>query len=182
MGSKTPEEAFTGKKPDVSRFRIFGCMTYSHVPEEKRTKLEPTAKKGIFVGYSETSKAYRIYIPALRKIVLRRDVRFEEEKVVVKSRGLDQVQSGSQVQGDLIQGIGGGSGSQVSGVAGSQVTGSQVTGPQMTGTWSSGTGVSSEPVTGSGSATGSGTGSQSSGSTSSSSQPGQREDQLDSST
>ena len=129
LGSKTPEEAFTGKKPDVSRFRIFGCMTYSHVPEEKRTKLEPTAEKGIFVGYSETSKAYRIYISALRKTVLRRDVRFEEEKAVVKSRGLDQVQSGSQVQGDLIQGTGGGSGSQVSGVTGSQVTGSQVTGP-----------------------------------------------------
>jgi len=66
-------------------------MTYSYIPEEKRTKLEPTAEKGIFVGYSETSKAYRIYIPALRKTVLRRDVRFEEEKAVVKSRGLDQV-------------------------------------------------------------------------------------------
>ena len=100
LGSKTPEEVFTGKKPDVSRFRIFGCVTYSHVSEEKRTKLEPTAEKGIFVGYSETSKAYRIYILALRKTVLRRDVRFEEERVVVKSRGLDQdqVQSGSQLQ------------------------------------------------------------------------------------
>ena len=54
LGSKTPEEVFMGKKPDVSRFRIFGGVTYSHVPEEKRTKLEPTAEKGIFVGYSET--------------------------------------------------------------------------------------------------------------------------------
>jgi hypothetical protein len=124
LGSKTPKEAFMGKKPDVSRFRIFGCMTYSHIPEEKRTKLEPTAEKGIFVGYSETSKAYRIYILALRKIMLRRDVRFEEEKAFVKSRGLDQVQSGSQSQGDLVQGTGGGSGSQVLEVTGSQVTGS----------------------------------------------------------
>ena len=87
MGSKTPEEAFTGKNPDVSRFRVFGCVTYSHVPKEKRTKLEPTAEKGIFVGYSGTSKAYRIYISALRKTVLRRDVRFEEERAVVKVQG-----------------------------------------------------------------------------------------------
>jgi hypothetical protein len=58
---------------------MFGCMTFSHVPSEKRTKLEPIAEKGIFVGYNETSKAYRIYIPAERKIVVRRDVRFEEE-------------------------------------------------------------------------------------------------------
>jgi hypothetical protein len=133
LGSKTLEEAFTGKKPDVSRFRVFGCVTYSHVPKEKKTKLEPTAEKGIFVGYSETSKAYRIYIPALRKTVLRRDVRFEEERAVVKSRGLDQVQSGSQLQGDQVQGTGGGSGSQVSGVTNSQVTGS--TGYRSTDDW-----------------------------------------------
>jgi hypothetical protein len=39
----TPEEAFTGRKPDVEHIRIFGCLTYSHVPSEKRTKLDPTA-------------------------------------------------------------------------------------------------------------------------------------------
>ena len=54
MGNKTPEESFTGKKPEVSHFRIFGCMTYSHVPFEKRTKFEPTVERGIFVGYDET--------------------------------------------------------------------------------------------------------------------------------
>jgi transposase InsO family protein len=47
MGSMTPQEAFSGKKPEVGHFRIFGCLTYSHVPSEKRTKLEPTAKRGI---------------------------------------------------------------------------------------------------------------------------------------
>ena len=61
----TPEEAFSGKKLDIGHLRIFGCIAYSNVPKEKRTKLEPTTEKGIFVGYSETSKAFRIYIPAL---------------------------------------------------------------------------------------------------------------------
>jgi hypothetical protein len=79
LGNKTPEEAFSRKKPDVSIFRIFGCLTYSHVPSEKRKKLEPTIEKEIFVGYSETSKAFCIYIPSLRKTVLKRDVRFEED-------------------------------------------------------------------------------------------------------
>ena len=64
VGNRTPEEAFTGVRPDVRHFRMFGCLTFSHVPSEKRTKLEPTAEKGIFVGYNETSKAYRIYILA----------------------------------------------------------------------------------------------------------------------
>jgi hypothetical protein len=51
LGGRTPEEAFSGKKPEVGHFRIFGCLTYSHVPSEKRTKLEPTAERGILVGY-----------------------------------------------------------------------------------------------------------------------------------
>ena len=47
--------------------------------------MEPTAEKGIFVGYDETSKAFRIYLPSQRKVVVRRDVRFEEEKAFKKS-------------------------------------------------------------------------------------------------
>ena len=62
VGSRTLEEAFTGVTPYVGHFKMFGCLTFSHVPFEKRTKLEPIAEKGIFVGYSETSKAFQIYI------------------------------------------------------------------------------------------------------------------------
>ena len=57
LGDKTPEEKFTVVKPAVGHLRIFGCPVYIHVPKEKRSKLEPSRKKGIFVGYSETSKA-----------------------------------------------------------------------------------------------------------------------------
>ena len=49
---KTLEEVFTGKKPDVSHFKIFGCLVYFHVPKEKRNKLEASGKKGIIVGYN----------------------------------------------------------------------------------------------------------------------------------
>ena len=78
MGNMTHEEFFLGKKPKVSHFQIFGSLTYSHVPSEKRTKLEPTTEKGIFVGYDETVKDFRIYLPSQRKVVVRRDVKFEE--------------------------------------------------------------------------------------------------------
>jgi hypothetical protein len=87
--SMTPEEAFSGKKPEVGHFWIFGCITYSYVPSEKRTKLEPMVERGIFVGYSDTSNAFRIYLPSLRKTLLRRDVRFEEDGAFRKSRGTD---------------------------------------------------------------------------------------------
>ena len=60
LENKTPEEVLSGKKPEVIHLRIFGCPLYIHITKEKRTKLDPSGKKGIFVGYSESSKAYRI--------------------------------------------------------------------------------------------------------------------------
>ena len=73
----TPEEAFTGVKPEVGPLRIFGFPVYIHVPKEKRTKLEPSGKKGTFLGYNQSSKAYRIYILGSIKIEVSRDVTIE---------------------------------------------------------------------------------------------------------
>ena len=58
----TPEEAFTGEKPEIGHLRIFECLVYIHVPRERRRKLDPSGRKGVFVGYSESAKAYQIYI------------------------------------------------------------------------------------------------------------------------
>ena len=54
------------KKPEVSHLRIFGCPIYIHIPKEKRAKLDPSGRKGTFVGYFESSKAYRIYFPGFK--------------------------------------------------------------------------------------------------------------------
>jgi hypothetical protein len=75
----TPEEAFNKVNPEIGHFRIFGCPVYLHVPKEKRSKLELSRRKGIFVGYNESSKAYQIYIPGQIQIEVRRYVTFEEE-------------------------------------------------------------------------------------------------------
>jgi hypothetical protein len=85
LGKMSPKEAFTSRRPDVEHIRMFGCLTFSHVPSDKRTKLDPATKQGILVGYSELSKAYRIYIPPLRKVVVSRDVRFEEDRAFQRS-------------------------------------------------------------------------------------------------
>ena len=63
LDNKTPKETFFGKKPDISHLRIFGCPLYVHVPKEKRTKLEPSRRKGILIGFNETVKGYKVYIP-----------------------------------------------------------------------------------------------------------------------
>ena len=44
LGMSTPEEAFTGKKPDISHSKIFGSSVYIHVTKDARKNLESTAK------------------------------------------------------------------------------------------------------------------------------------------
>jgi hypothetical protein len=41
--------------------------------------LDPSGKKGIFVGYCEVSKAFRIYIPGYHHIDINRYVTFDED-------------------------------------------------------------------------------------------------------
>ena len=65
--------------------RIFGALVYIHVTKEKRAKLEPSGKKGIFVEYSDCSKYYRVYILGQRYIEVSRDVIFHEEAVFPKT-------------------------------------------------------------------------------------------------
>jgi hypothetical protein len=86
LGFKTSEEMFTEKKPEVSHLKIFGCPVFIHIPKEKRNKLESSGKKGIFVGYCEVSKAFRIYIPGHRHIEINKDVTFDEDASLKKSR------------------------------------------------------------------------------------------------
>ena len=59
---------------------------YTNIPKEKRTKLDPSGKKGISVGYSESSKAYRIYFQGFKKIDISRGVTFDEDSTYIKSR------------------------------------------------------------------------------------------------
>ena len=68
------------KKPDISHFQIFGCPVYIHIPKEKRTKMEPSGKKGTFFGYNETSKSSKIYVPSERHVEVTRNVTFLEDE------------------------------------------------------------------------------------------------------
>jgi hypothetical protein len=74
----TPEEKFTCKKPYVSHFIVFGCIAYVHVPDEKRSKLDPKVEKSIFIGYSLEQKGYRCFNASTWKLQVNRDVVFDE--------------------------------------------------------------------------------------------------------
>ncbi|KAG6543704.1 hypothetical protein Mapa_014888 [Marchantia paleacea] len=79
LNNMTPEEAWSGKKPDLTMLRVFGCPAYAHIPKEQRIKLGLKSKKLIFIGYEEGLKGYLLYNPRTNHTIRSRDVLFDEE-------------------------------------------------------------------------------------------------------
>ncbi|WVZ54330.1 LOW QUALITY PROTEIN: hypothetical protein U9M48_005142 [Paspalum notatum var. saurae] len=77
LNGKTPYEAWHGRKPAVSHLRVFGCLAVvkelGHIG-----KLDDRSTPGVFIGYAEGSKAYRILDPGTQRVRTARDVVFDE--------------------------------------------------------------------------------------------------------
>ncbi|KAI5397314.1 hypothetical protein KIW84_063216 [Lathyrus oleraceus] len=75
-----PKEAWCGVKPSVEYLRVFGCIAHAHVPDARRTKLEDKSHCSVLLRVSEKSKAYRLYNPISKRIIISWDVILEEEE------------------------------------------------------------------------------------------------------
>ncbi|KAK3133143.1 hypothetical protein QOZ80_6AG0532910 [Eleusine coracana subsp. coracana] len=77
LDGKTPYEAWHGRKPTVFHLRTFGCLAFAkelgHIG-----KLDDRSTPGVFIGYAEGSKAYRILDPKTQCVRTTRDVVFDE--------------------------------------------------------------------------------------------------------
>lgn len=79
IGSRVPEELWTGKPPSYTHLRVFGCKAYVHIRKDDCTKLEPKSHRCIFLGYGHSGEMrYRLWDPQARKIVRSNDVIFNE--------------------------------------------------------------------------------------------------------
>ncbi|KAL1208699.1 Retrovirus-related Pol polyprotein from transposon TNT 1-94 [Cardamine amara subsp. amara] len=76
---KIPAEVWSGKSVDYSHLKVFGCTVYYHVSEGK---LEPRAMKGVFMGYGDGVKGYRIWSPSENRVILSRNVVFDESSML----------------------------------------------------------------------------------------------------
>ena len=75
----TPSESFLNEKPDVSGFRVWGCLAHVLIPDGQRSALLPKTVSGMFTGYEPGSKAYRVYLGG-RQWKVSRDVFFFEKQ------------------------------------------------------------------------------------------------------
>ena len=77
---KVLEEVWTGKKPSIRHFRVFGSLCYRHIPDQKRRKLDDKSEQMIFVCYNSTG-SYKLFNPKTRQVVFSRDVHFIESSL-----------------------------------------------------------------------------------------------------
>ena len=61
--------------------------------------MDPSGEKGLLVGYNEISKAYRVYILTRRRIIMSRDVLFDEGRALRRSLDLPTKQQPAQELG-----------------------------------------------------------------------------------
>lgn len=76
VGDRSPEEVWSGVKPDLSSLKLFGNPAMVHVAKVKRTKWSPKAIEMLFVGYTDTENGLRFYDPATKRIMTSRDATF----------------------------------------------------------------------------------------------------------
>lgn len=74
----SPYEKMTGTKPNVSYFRVFGCVCYVFVPSHLHHKMEKKAIRCVFVGYDKERKGWRCCNPNTGKVYVSRNVIFDE--------------------------------------------------------------------------------------------------------
>jgi transposase InsO family protein len=67
---RLPEEKFMGGTLSLRHLRIFGCMVFVHIPERYRSKLESRSERGVYVGYDDSTKGYRVYLPHKRTVTV----------------------------------------------------------------------------------------------------------------
>ena len=78
---KVPYELFTGREPDMDTIHTFGSKCYSLIPSELRKgnkKLQPRAKEGTFLGYTNGGTAYLVLDSASNQVVEAVSVLFED--------------------------------------------------------------------------------------------------------
>jgi transposase InsO family protein len=76
----TPYEAWHERKPSVHHLRTFGCTVHVKKVTPGQSKLSDRSQQMVFIGYEAGSKAYRMFDPERRKLVVARDVVFEEDR------------------------------------------------------------------------------------------------------
>ncbi|UYV69068.1 K02A2.6-like [Cordylochernes scorpioides] len=110
LGDKVPDELWSSRKPSVCHLKAFGCLAYSHIPTERRKKLDNRANRCILAGYSSQTKGYRLWCPETQHVIQTKHVKFDESKIGLKWTKVEDeperynhiwIEPDNQLEGDI---------------------------------------------------------------------------------
>ena len=87
---KTPYELWKGRMPNVKYFKIFGSTCFILKDRENVRKFDSRSDKGIFLGYSSTSKAYWVYNKKTMKVMETVNVVIDEFSYSNSKKGIEE--------------------------------------------------------------------------------------------
>ena len=90
--NKSPYEIWFNEEPEIKDFQIFGAVAYKFIPDQKRSKWDAKSEKGIFIGYDEESKGYKIFFRDENRVEVSREVVFapsEQNKIEDKDEEVE---------------------------------------------------------------------------------------------
>jgi hypothetical protein len=75
---KTSYELLTGKKPNVSYFRVVGSKCFILIKRGKSSKFAPKAVEGFLLGYDSNTRSYRVFKKSTGLVEVSCDIVFDE--------------------------------------------------------------------------------------------------------
>lgn len=81
LKDQTPYQVLRGRKPNLNHLRVFGCIGYTKIEKVHLKKLDDRSHMLVHLGTKPGSEAYRLYDHATKKIVVPRDVVFNEKSL-----------------------------------------------------------------------------------------------------
>jgi hypothetical protein len=75
---KTSYELLTGKKANISYFRVFGSQCFILVKRGRKSKFAPKTVEGFLLGYDSNTRAYRVFNKSSGLVEVSCDVVFDE--------------------------------------------------------------------------------------------------------
>jgi hypothetical protein len=75
---KTSYELITGKKSNVSYFRVFGSKCFILIKRGRKSKFVPKDVEGFLLGYDSNTRAYRVFNKSTGLVEVSYDIVFDE--------------------------------------------------------------------------------------------------------
>jgi len=103
LENKTPEEAWSGNKPDISDLHVFRARAFIHIPESQRKKLESRSLICTFIGFAHQWKAYYLIHRETCRLLKSHDVIFDKggpkyERLTIEHNDAEPSTTQPQVQ------------------------------------------------------------------------------------